>query len=260
MTSPSYVLPWFSPKLSQSMSGVMNGLGHAVTYRRGEIIYEAPGFFSKLMFVRRGVVAKALLDVERETTLFWSASGPGTLCGSYESLYLPDHMPRRHWCMTTTEVLVVNAELLLRIADQNSDWQRELSNYSSLCSLADRTGMIVNHALPLEERLGAFYVLFAAQFDRSFFHSLADERMEWLALETPPARRAVAGMLSTSIDNIRKVLNGWQQQDVLRIKSHKLLLSRARFLSYWRSVAAVVETMTPPSRLREPAAQTFDAF
>lgn len=258
MNPSSFVLPWFSPKLSQSMAGVMNGLGHVATYRRGEIIYEAPGFFSKLMFVRRGVVAKVLMDVRRETALFWSAGGPGSLCGSSESLYLPDHMPRRHWCMTTTEVLVVNADLLLRIADQNPDWQRELSNYSSLCGLSDRAGMIINHALPLEERLGVFYVLFAAQFDGTFLRSLADERVEWLALETPPARRAAAGLLSTNSENIRQVLNSWQQEDVLRVKSHKLLLDRIRFERYWRSAASILKKMSPPAPPNEFNAGTMD--
>ena len=60
--------------------------------------------------------------------------------------------------MTTTEVVVANADLLLRICDQNASWQRELSHYSSVCAVADRLGLLVTHSATVEERLAIFLV------------------------------------------------------------------------------------------------------
>lgn len=140
------VIPWMSPCLSQSMSFVLAGIGHPMKFRRGDVIYTSPGLFGNLMYVRSGFVVKALLDPVRDEPLLLSMAGPGALCGNYENLYVRDRMPRRHWCLTSTEVLVVNQELLLKIADQNPEWQHELSGYSSVSSICDRMGMFLNYS------------------------------------------------------------------------------------------------------------------
>ena len=148
-----------SPCLSQSMSFVLAGIGHPMKFRRGDVIYTSPGLFGNLMYVRSGFVVKALLDPVRDEPLLLSMAGPGALCGNYENLYVRDRMPRRHWCLTSTEVLVVNQELLLKIADQNPEWQHELSGYSSVSSICDRMGMFLNYSGTVEERLGALLLL-----------------------------------------------------------------------------------------------------
>lgn len=138
MPAASSLLPWFAPRLSRPMMGVLNNLGHEMHYTRGEVLYESPGFFRPLMLVRRGIIARALMDPLHADPLLVSLSGPRALCGSCETLYVQDRMVRRHWCMTSVDVHVVNADLLLRICDQNPLWQRELSNYSAICALSDR--------------------------------------------------------------------------------------------------------------------------
>ena len=80
------IRPWLSPKMSQSMIGVMNGLGHNVQYGRGEEIYTSPNLFERLMFVRSGVVVKALQDPVRSEPLMLSLSCAGAMCGSFENL------------------------------------------------------------------------------------------------------------------------------------------------------------------------------
>lgn len=158
MPAASSLLPWFAPRLSRPMIGVLNNLGHEMHYTRGEVLYESPGFFRPLMLVRRGIVARALMDPLHANPLLVSLSGPRALCGSCETLYVQDRMVRRHWCMTSVDVHVVNADLLLRICDQNPLWQRELSNYSAICALSDRLVCMVTHATSLEERLGVLMI------------------------------------------------------------------------------------------------------
>lgn len=136
MNQAPTILPWFSPRLSPSLTAVLQGLGHAMRVPRGEFVYRSPELFGRLMYVRRGLVVKALLEPNHDDPVLMTLSGTGGLCGSYENLYVRDHMSRAHWCVTTSELLVVNAELLLRICDQHAEWQVELSNYSLL---ADRS-------------------------------------------------------------------------------------------------------------------------
>lgn len=44
MPVASSLLPWFAPRLSRPMIGVLNNLGHEMHYTRGEVLYESPGF------------------------------------------------------------------------------------------------------------------------------------------------------------------------------------------------------------------------
>lgn len=81
------IRPWLSPKMSQSMIGVMNGLGHNVQYGRGEEIYTSPNLFERLMFVRSGVVVKALQDPVRSEPLMLSLSCAG-LCVAALRIYM----------------------------------------------------------------------------------------------------------------------------------------------------------------------------
>lgn len=180
MPAASSLLPWFAPRLSRPMIGVLNNLGHEMHYTRGEVLYESPGFFRPLMLVRRGIVARALMDPLHADPLLVSLSGPRALCGSCETLYVQDRMVRRHWCMTSVDVHVVNADLLLRICDQNPLWQRELSNYSAICALSDRLGMLVTHATSLEERLGVLMIASSLSTDSEFLERFRDPSVEWV--------------------------------------------------------------------------------
>lgn len=193
--------------------GVLNNLGHEMHYTRGEVLYESPGFFRPLMLVRRGIVARALMDPLHAAPLLVSLSGPRALCGSCETLYVQDRMVRRHWCMTSVDVHVVNADLLLRICDQNPLWQRELSNYSAICALSDRLGMLVTHATSLEERLGVLMIASSLSTDSEFLERFRDPSVEWVPLPVLPSMHVAKVLLSANRAKIRGVLQRWLQED-----------------------------------------------
>ena len=243
MPAASSLLPWFAPRLSRPMMGVLNNLGHEMHYTRGEVLYESPGFFRPLMLVRRGIVARALMDPLLADPLLVSLSGPRALCGSCETLYVQDRMVRRHWCMTSVDVHVVNADLLLRICDQNPLWQRELSNYSAICALSDRLGMLVTHATSLEERLGVLMIASSLSTDSEFLERFRDPSVEWVPLPVLPSMHVAKVLLSANRAKIRGVLQRWLQEDTVRWRSHKILLSRPRFAAFWNRVEPVLRTV-----------------
>ncbi len=215
------------------MAGVMNGLGHSAQYRRGDVIFEERGFFPKLMFVRSGVIVKALMDASYQQPLQMSLAGPGALCGNCDTLYINDHIPRRHKCLSRTEVLVVNAELLLRICDQNPDWQRELNSYSVSCSISDRYGLLFNHSLSLEERVGAFIVICSFQMDPLFLSRLHSRGIEWLELPVLPSRTVVGVILNACSEQVGGIFRRWLRTDAVRYRAHKILLRRVCFETFW---------------------------
>lgn len=246
--------PWFAPKLSQALCSVIRNIGHRISAPRGETLYESPGFFQKLMLVEEGIVAKALLDPFHADPLLLSLSGPGALCGSYETLYLQDRMTRQHWCMTSARVIVVNADLLLRLCDQNIEWQRELGQYCSRCAISDRLGFLVAHNTSPEERLGVFLVATSMIEVPDFYDRLLSSGIEWLALGALPSAKVLTGLLNLSVEQIHGILRDWAERDEIRYRSHKILLSRKSFLKYWRQVTPLLQT----ADIRNASVQRLD--
>ena len=105
MNQAPTILPWFSPRLSPSLTAVLQGLGHAMRVPRGEFVYRSPELFGRLMYVRRGLVVKALLEPNHDDPVLMTLSGTGGLCGSYKNLYVRDHMSRAHWQGRRTTVV-----------------------------------------------------------------------------------------------------------------------------------------------------------
>ena len=242
MSSAGPFLPWFAPKLSRAMRGVLSNIGHKAVFSRGERIYESPGFFHKLMLVERGIVAKALMDPFHADPLLLALSGPGALCGSYETLYLQDRMERSHWCMTSTSVIIVNADLLLRICDQNPVWQRELTHYCSVSAISDRLGLLVVHSASAEERLGMVLIASSAVVCEDFLERLLNPNVQWVVMEALPSMRVVTSALSMTPAEVRGVLHAWAAEDVIRRRPHKVLLSRRRFVQYWSRMEPILST------------------
>lgn len=248
------VIPWMSPCLSQSMRFVLTGIGHPVQFRRGEVIYASPGLFGSLMYVRSGFVVKALLDPVRDEPLLLSIAGPGAFCGNYENLYVRDRMPRRHWCLTSTEVLVVNQELLLKIADQTSEWQHELSGYSSVSSICDRMGMFLNYSGTVEERLGALLLLMLHSERPSVMANLFAKGVEWVELPFYPDKGTLARLLGCRFETVNGTVRQWVEHDDIRKRSRKIWLRRRTFLKYWEWLMPFLQQ----SRAEERAAQALE--
>lgn len=237
------VLPWFSPRLSVSLAGVLQGIGHMKRCVPGESIYRSPELFSgKLMYIRRGFVSKAILSPNHEDPLLVSLSGPGALCGAYENLYVNDRMPRRHWCATGTELLCVNAEMLLRICDQNIAWQSELRAYASTCAMSDRLGMMINHSAGVEERAAFLLLLDGLTSEHDFLNSLNGHGIEWVGLHLVPSRTAIAWVLNTSREQLGDVVQAWFKKEVLRRRSGRLWLRKSYFLPYWERMLPMIDT------------------
>lgn len=222
------------------MIGVMNGLGHSVRYTRGEEIYSSPNIFERLMFVRSGIVAKALKDPVREEPLMLSLSCAGAMCGSFENLYVRDRLPRSHYCITNADVLVINQELLLKIADQNALWQRELMNYSTYCALCDRMGMVANRYGTIEERLGALMMLILIESTPSMERVLQSRGADWLGFTTFPMLVTVAQLLGTDVSTLHTAVRAWIDAGKLRKRSGKFWFHRATFEGYWSWLQNIV--------------------
>lgn len=236
-------LPWLSPRLSVSLAGVLQGIGHVVRAVPGEVVYQSPELFSgKLMFVKKGFVVKAMMSPLHESPLLVSLSGPGALCGAYENLYVKDRMPRRHWCATSAELLCVHAELLLRICDQNPAWQNELRGYAASCALSDRLAMVINQSSTLEERGAVFLLLVGLTSEHGFWEALSNPGVEWLSIPMLPSRTAAAHVLGATREQLGEHMTARLRADEVRLRSGRWWLKKSAFLPHWERLRPLIES------------------
>ena len=243
MTPRFDFLPWFSPRLSVSLSRVLQGIGHVVRAVPGEVVYRSPELFSgKLMFVKRGFIVKAMMSPLHEDPLLVSLSGPGALCGAYEVLYVKDRMPRRHWCATSAELLCVHSELLLRICDQNPEWQKELRGYAASCAVSDRLAMVINQTAGLEERSAVFVLLVGLSTESGFLDSIDNPGVEWLSIPALPSRTSASHVLGASREQLGVVLRRFLAEDAIRLRAGRWWVKKSAFMPYWERLRPLIES------------------
>ena len=174
-------------------------------------------------------------------------------------------MPRRHWCLTSTEGLVGNQELLLKIADQNPEWQHELSGYSSVSSICDRMGMFLNYSGTVEERLGALLLLMLHCEEPAAMANLFSKGVEWVELPFYPDKGTIARLLGCKFETVSDVVRQWGSHDDIRRRSRRIWLRRRTFLKYWEWLMPFMQQSRAEERAAEALRQArrreeYDSF
>lgn len=102
---------------------------------------------------------------------------------------------------------------------------------------------MVTHATSLEERLGVLMIASSLSTDSEFLERFRDPSVEWVPLPVLPSMHVAKVLLSANRAKIRGVLQRWLQEDTVRWRSHKILLSRPRFAAFWNHVEPVLRTV-----------------
>ena len=79
--------------------------------------------------------------------------------------------------------------------------------------------------------------------DSEFLERFRDPSVEWVPLPVLPSMHVAKVLLSANRAKIRGVLQRWLQEDTVRWRSHKILLSRPRFAAFWNRVEPVLRTV-----------------
>ena len=121
-------VPWFAPKVSPALNTIVRNLGHRVDKSKGDVLYETGSMFERLMYVQSGTAARAVLMPGFEDTPFFVLLAlQGSLIGCVETLYSKDSVMRRQWAVNNCEVLTIPKEILLKLADHEPSWHKELA-------------------------------------------------------------------------------------------------------------------------------------
>ncbi|MEG2155464.1 MAG: hypothetical protein RRY41_10850 [Burkholderiaceae bacterium] len=228
MPDSRVMTPWFAPRLSSYATRVVLQLGHCIPGRRGSVVVGEESRVSSLLFVKNGLVARALVHPGRSQPLVWSLSLPGSLCGGCQNLYSGDHLPRRHWTLRDSEVLEVPQELLLKIADRDVALHRELAAYCERSAMCDKLGLLVGHLAANADRLQIFLASALLAAGHDLHGSLGEE--SHLRLPPLPRREVVAQVVACSPAVVDRVLTEWIQSGDLKRGDGALWISRERAL------------------------------
>ena len=225
--------PWLSPKVSAALTVVVRNLGHKVTCRQGEVVYQSGGLFNRLMYVQSGIAARAVFIPGFDNSPFLvSIALPGSLVGCVETLYARDTIPRKHWAVTDCELLTVSQELLLKLADHQATWHKELAGYNVTCVQFDQMGLMTSRATDVENRLGIFIVSFCLRSKALVANEVKDEKKEWIVLPALPPVELISSVIGCTPEMVEEVMRGWYEQNVVRKVSRNLLIKRIKVLNY----------------------------
>ena len=226
-------MPWMSPKVSPALTVVVRNLGHKVVCRPKEVVYQSGGLFDRLMYVQSGIAARAVFIPGFDNSPFLvSIAMPGSLIGGIETLYAKDTIQRKHWAVTDCELLTVSQDLLLKLADHQVIWHKELAGYNAACTQYDQLGLMTARATEAENRLGVFLVSFCLRCKALFSSELSDEKKEWVVLPTLPPKELIGSTIGCTEEIVNDVMSRWLESNILRKVNRNLLIRREKVLNY----------------------------
>ena len=132
------VMPWFSPAVSPEISRVMHNLGYRTEFWPGDEIGRR--FFRRVVFMASGFAAGAVIAPGQHAPLLMTLAGAGSFAVTGSALSIDDNQPRRCWALTRCTTLSVSPEILLRLSEVESAWNKELTSYYVRRCVSERFG------------------------------------------------------------------------------------------------------------------------
>ena len=211
-------VPWFAPKVSPALNTIVRNLGHRVDKSKGDVLYETGSMFERLMYVQSGTAARAVLMPGFEDTPFFVLLAlQGSLIGCVETLYSKDSVMRRQWAVNNCEVLTIPKEILLKLADHEPSWHKELAGYKG----------------DPHQRLGSFIYAYCSRSGLPIDEELRDEKKDWLALPSFPPRKLIGQVIGCETSLIDKVVEDWQNEGSLKKIHRNALMRRTKLCEYF---------------------------
>ena len=144
------VMPWFSPAVSPEISRVMHNLGYRTEFWPGDEIGRR--FFHRVVFMASGFAAGAVIAPGQHAPLLMTLAGAGSFAVTGSALSIDDNQPRRCWALTRCTTLSVSPEILLRLSEVESAWNKELTSYYVRRCVSERFGQMVCHVAKPDRR------------------------------------------------------------------------------------------------------------
>lgn len=198
---------------------------------KGDSIGESP-FFNKLVFVKSGFLAQAVLNPGSNMPFMLTLSGGGSFANSSRVLMSLDNLPRRYWAVTKCEVLTVIPEILLRLAEVEKSWSQELENYCLKRAVCERLGLMVCQAASLDQRFGVFLVSALFSVD-SFAKRKVQSNSVWIEMPSLPSRKLICTILACNQSSLDDVIRQWIADGTFKHVDGKIYIKRQKLLESW---------------------------
>lgn len=226
------LLPWFAPVLSQAVTRVIINIGSRSVLEKGQSVATS-AFFNRMVFVKSGFLAQGLINPTNNAPFMLTLAGANSFGIATSAIDRLDNLPRRYWAATRCEIYTLNPELLLRLAEVEKSWNKELNEYALRRAVSDRLGLMIFQATSIEERLGVFFTSLFLASSRSALRSL-ETTSDWLRLPTTPSRKLIASVLSCRQSEIDEVLRTWFQDKTLRFVDGVLSMRALTLATHWQ--------------------------
>lgn len=201
--------PWIAPRVPREFAEAIERLGVVRRLEIGEYIYAPHERVDRLVLVRNGLTARAVVDPASNQPEAIAISPPGRLGSGNLNFFSGRPCAGRYFALCRSEIVVCSQAVIQALAKRDSEFLLQLVHYFELCNLSDRLGFATQVMLPVPMRIKVLLLSWAVSFGREAERD--DLPGRWIRMPVPPSRADIARVVHGSLVTIDRHLGDWRQ-------------------------------------------------
>jgi hypothetical protein len=195
-----------------------------------------------LVLIRKGVTARA---IGSETNKTMAISIPGRIACGNLNFFTGRSCMGNYFAIVPSEVLYIRRELLLGIVENDAELLLHFVKTAELCALSDRMAFAALTLLPVESRLKAFYLAWAANYAR---YRREPNGEGWLVMPPSLPRKYLCYLVNSSRCSLDEILKKWKASAKFSWSRSEVKIRPSLLQESWQWMREIEE----PSAFRRP--------
>lgn len=205
----SPLTPWIAPRVPRRLADLITQLGTPRQLEAGEYIYAHHDRIDRLVLVRNGLTARAVVDPASSQPEAFAISPPGRLGSGNLNFFSGRACAGRYFAICRSEIVSCPQSVIRSIVKSDPEFAMLLVHYFELCNLSDRLGFATQVMLPVPVRLKTLLLSWAINFGHEARRPGCTGR--WICMPSLMARANLGRVIHSSLMSVDRLLGEWRQ-------------------------------------------------
>lgn len=201
--------PWIAPRVPRRVAELISRLGNSRRLEAGEYIYAPHDRVDRLVLVRNGLTARAVVDPASSQPEAIAISPPGRLGSGNLNFFSGRPCAGRYFALCRSEIVSCPQSLIRAMGKSDPELGLLLVHYFELCNLSDRLAFASQVMLDVPTRLKTLLLSWAVSFGHEA--ERADTSGRWIRMPALMARGDMARVIHASLMSVDRLLGEWRQ-------------------------------------------------
>lgn len=201
--------PWIAPRVPRRLLDLITRLGSSRRLEAGEYIYAPHEPVDRLVVVRNGLTARAVVDPASSQPEAIAISPPGRLGSGNLNFFSGRPCAGRYFALCRSEIVSCPQSLIRAMGKADPELGWLIVHYFELCNLSDRLGFASQVMLPVPTRLKTLFLSWAVSFGHEAERIDAPGR--WIRMPALMSRGDMARVIHASLMSVDRLLGEWRQ-------------------------------------------------